>query len=218
MRVRSWALVSALVAVVGVFACARKAADVPSVPPPPISAPAVAVPTSATPDVAFARQVAGVAGFVGGVAGNVAGFNTEAYDHIEENRFHRVDAAPLSTFSVDVDTASYANVRRFLVDGELPPAGAVRTEELINYFRFAYPRPSGVDPFSITTELAECPWNPKHRLALIGLQGRSLQERDPSPRNLVFLLDADRPAHRARPRGHRRLRGCERSGIAVNRR
>src|SRR6185369_13925414 len=66
---------------------------------------------------------------------------------------------------------------------------AVRTEELINYFRFAYPQPSGNVPFSITTELAECPWNPKHRLALIGLQGRSLKERDPSPRNLVFLLD-----------------------------
>jgi Ca-activated chloride channel family protein len=126
---------------------------------------------------------------IGGVAGGVAEFNTEAYDHIEENRFHRVDADPLSTFSVDVDTASYANVRRFLVDGELPPAGAVRTEELINYFRFAYPQPSGNVPFSITTELAECPWNPKHRLALIGLQGRSLKERDPSPRNLVFLLD-----------------------------
>ena len=107
------------------------------------------------------------------VAGNFAGFNTEAYDHIEENRFHRVDADPLSTFSIDVDTASYANVRRFLADGELPPAGAVRTEELVNYFRFAYPQPSGTDPFSITTELAECPWNPKHRLALIGLQGRA---------------------------------------------
>jgi Ca-activated chloride channel family protein len=123
------------------------------------------------------------------LGGEVPRFNTEAYDHIEENRFHRADADPLSTFSIDVDTASYANVRRFLVDGGLPPAGAVRTEELINYFRFAYPQPSGNDPFSITTELAECPWNPKHRLALIGLQGRALGDRDPAPRNLVFLLD-----------------------------
>jgi Ca-activated chloride channel family protein len=100
-----------------------------------------------------------------------------------------VDADPLSTFSIDVDTASYANVRRFLSDGELPPAGAVRTEELINYFRFGYPEPSDGDPFSITTELAACPWNPKHRLALIGLQGRALESRDPAPRNLVFLID-----------------------------
>jgi Ca-activated chloride channel homolog len=130
-----------------------------------------------------ARQVAAK------VAGTFEGFNTEAYDHIEENRFHRVEADPLSTFSVDVDTASYANVRRFLADGELPPAGAVRTEELVNYFRFAYPQPSGTDPFSITTELAECPWNPKHRLALIGLQGREREDRDPAPRNLVFLID-----------------------------
>ena len=119
----------------------------------------------------------------------VGPFNTEAYDHIEENRFRRVVADPLSTFSIDVDTASYANVRRFLTDGGLPPPGAVRIEELINYFRFDYPRPSDRAPFSITTELTACPWNPKHRLALIGLQGRALPERDPSPRNLVFLID-----------------------------
>jgi Ca-activated chloride channel family protein len=138
---------------------------------------------------AAGRMIGVAGGVVGGAAGGIAGFNTEAYDHIEENRFKRVDSDPLSTFSIDVDTASYANVRRFLSDGELPPAGAVRTEELINYFRFGYPEPSGSDPFSITTELAACPWNPKHRLALIGLQGRALDERDPAPRNLVFLLD-----------------------------
>ena len=195
MRMRKWALVIALVIVAAVFACAKKVADVPSVQPPPSAAPAeptasVAASSPAPAYRGLARQAGGAAtALIGGVAGGVAEFNTEAYDHIEENRFHRVDADPLSTFSVDVDTASYANVRRFLVDGELPPAGAVRTEELINYFRFAYPQPSGNVPFSITTELAECPWNPKHRLALIGLQGRSLKERDPSPRNLVFLLD-----------------------------
>jgi len=111
------------------------------------------------PDTAFERAGGGFLG----IAGGVAEFNTEAYDHIEENRFHRVDADPLSTFSVDVDTASYANVRRFLVDGALPPAGAVRTEELINYFRFTYPQPSDHKPFSITTELSACPWNPTHR-------------------------------------------------------
>ena len=125
----------------------------------------------------------------GGSNRQTIGFNTEAYDHIDENRFRRVNADPLSTFSIDVDTASYANVRRFLTDGALPPAGAIRIEELVNYFRFDYPQPSGRDPFSITTELTACPWNPRHRLALIGLQGRELPDREPSPRNLVFLID-----------------------------
>jgi Ca-activated chloride channel homolog len=149
----------------------------------------------------IARQAvgAGVAGgIVGGVpAGLIPGvqdrqtgrFNTEAYDHIDENRFRRVDADPLSTFSIDVDTASYANVRRFLKDGGLPPPGAVRIEELVNYFRFDYPQPSREHPFSVTTELTACPWNPRHRLALIGLQGRELRDREPTPRNLVFLID-----------------------------
>ena len=187
MRKRLWVAITAAV-VAALIACAKKAADISSVqPPPPISADAApaestAVPSSLAQPSLMARQVAKeVASF--------AEFNTEAYAHIEENRFHRVDADPLSTFSIDVDTASYANVRRFLADGKLPPAGAVRTEELVNYFRFAYPQPSGTDPFSITTELAECPWNPKHRLALIGLQGCAREGRDPAPRNLVFLLD-----------------------------
>jgi Ca-activated chloride channel family protein len=113
----------------------------------------------------------------------------ENYRHIDENPFRRVSAEPLSTFSIDVDTASFANVRRFLNDGTLPPIDAVRIEELINYFRYAYPQPSGNSPFSVTTELAECPWNPKHRLALIGLQGRDMPEGKTPPRNLVFLID-----------------------------
>jgi Ca-activated chloride channel family protein len=115
--------------------------------------------------------------------------NTESYEHLEENGFKHVAADPLSTFSVDVDTASYANVRRFLNEGRLPEAGAVRIEELVNYFRLPYATPDGGEPFAITTELAECPWNPKHRLALIGIQGRQLPPREPAPRNLVFLLD-----------------------------
>ena len=168
MRVRIWALITTLVIVAAAFACAKKVADGSSVqPPPPSSAPAVAAELRAEPLVAtrssMARQVAVGGAVVGAIPRDVAGFNTEAYDHIEENRFRRVDADPLSTFSIDVDTASYANVRRFLADGELPPAGAVRTEELVNYFRFTYPQPSGSDPFSITTELAECPWHPTHR-------------------------------------------------------
>jgi Ca-activated chloride channel family protein len=116
-------------------------------------------------------------------------FNNEAYDHIEESGLRRVAKDPLSTFSIDVDTASYANVRRFLTDGALPPADAVRIEELINYFRFDYPQPARNEPFSITTELAPCPWNGKHRLALIGIRGRDTVDTAPKPRNLVFLLD-----------------------------
>ena len=140
---------------------------------------------SATPQ--FRTVVGGVVGAP--LAGPREGFNTESYDHIEKNRFRRVEADPLSTFSIDVDTASYANVRRFITDGMLPPAGAIRIEELVNYFRFDYPQPSANEPFSITTELTPCPWNPRHRLALIGLQGRELKDREPSPRNLVFLID-----------------------------
>jgi Ca-activated chloride channel family protein len=96
---------------------------------------------------------------------------------------------PLSTFSIDVDTASYANVRRFLNQGSLPPADAVRIEELVNYFRFEYPQPRGSEPFSVTTEVAACPWNARHRLALIGLQARPIDTGRPVARNLVFLLD-----------------------------
>ena len=116
-------------------------------------------------------------------------FHTEGYDHLDENPFRRVSADPLSTFSIDVDTASYSNVRRFINTGEMPPAGAIRIEEMINYFRFDYPKPTGDAPFSITTELAVCPWNTTHRLALIGLHGREIPEADASPRNLVFLID-----------------------------
>ena len=117
-------------------------------------------------------------------------FNTEAYDHIQDNRFHRVGTQPVSTFSIDVDTASYSNVRRFLLsEGRLPPADAVRTEELLNYFRFEYPKPQSDMPFSVTTELGACPWNPKHRLALIGLNTARIDLENTPPRNFVFLLD-----------------------------
>src|SRR5204863_6634532 len=78
-------------------------------------------------------------------------FNTEEYDNISENGFHRVTDDPLSTFSIDVDAASYSNVRRYINNNELPPAGAVRTEEMINYFKYQYPQPAGKDPFSINT-------------------------------------------------------------------
>lgn len=117
-----------------------------------------------------------------------AQFNTEEYGHFEENPFFRPGDQPLSTFSIDVDRASYANVRRFLTSGQRPPRDAVRIEEMVNYFTYDYPDPTGA-PFSITTELTACPWNEKHRLLLIGLQGQRMETKDLPPNNLVFLLD-----------------------------
>ncbi|MBW4521220.1 MAG: VWA domain-containing protein [Scytolyngbya sp. HA4215-MV1] len=114
-------------------------------------------------------------------------FNTEGYNPIDENPFQRPLSTPLSTFSIDVDTASYSNVRRFLAQGQLPPKDAVRIEELINYFPYDYPQPKGNEPFSVTTEVAAAAWNPKHKLVQIGLKGKELQTLQPS--NLVFLVD-----------------------------
>jgi Ca-activated chloride channel family protein len=135
------------------------------------------------PGAPAAPHVAGIAG------GSRPSFNTETYDRIDDNRFRRATTDPVSTFSIDVDTASYSNVRRFLGEGRLPPADAVRSEELINYFRFSYPDPKSSAPFSVTTEVVPCPWNPRNRLALIGLQARKLQHEETPARNLVFLLD-----------------------------
>ncbi len=117
-------------------------------------------------------------------------FNTEEYDFISENTFLDALQNPLSTFSIDVDNASYANVRRYLNQyHSMPPADAVRIEEMINYFTYDYPQPSGKRPFSITTEVGECPWAPEHQLVHIGLQGRNPDYNNLKPSNLVFLLD-----------------------------
>ncbi|MEW6125756.1 MAG: VWA domain-containing protein [Acidobacteriota bacterium] len=116
-------------------------------------------------------------------------FNTEDYKKIDENEFLAVNENPLSTFSIDVDTASYSNVRRFINNGQLPPKDAVRIEELINYFKYNYPQPEGDAPFSISTELADCPWETSHKLVQIGLQGKNLDISKAPPSNLVFLLD-----------------------------
>jgi Ca-activated chloride channel family protein len=116
-------------------------------------------------------------------------FNTEEYALIEENPFLSVEANPLSTFSIDVDRASYSNVRRFINEGRRPPRDAVRVEELVNYFPYEYPEPSGEHPFSITTEIAEAPWRPAHRLLRIGLKGLSVESADLPAANFVFLLD-----------------------------
>ncbi len=118
-------------------------------------------------------------------------FNTEAYNRIVDNPFLAAAVNPLSTFGVDVDRASYANVRRFITQGRAVPKDAVRIEELLNYFPYDNPAPSpeSHDPFTVTTELAAAPWAPTHRLVRIALQSRRIDTRDLPPANLVFLLD-----------------------------
>lgn len=117
------------------------------------------------------------------------GYNTEEYRYIAENGYKRVADEPLSTFSVDVDTASYSNVRRMLREGSPVPADAVRIEEMINYFNYEYPEPEGDAPFSVTTEYSICPWNEDNNLLLIGLQAKEIDFEDRPASNFVFLLD-----------------------------
>lgn len=147
-----------------------------------------------------------VGGVLGGVKGELAApvrarpkdsfsyqrhsdWNTEEYDLIYENRFLLALQNPLSTFSIDVDTASYSNVRRFINGNQFPYKDAVRIEEMINYFSYDYAQPKKDYPFSITTEISTCPWNDSHRLIHIGLQGKKLETKTLPPSNLVFLMD-----------------------------
>lgn len=120
---------------------------------------------------------------------NDDGYNREGYDHIQENGFRSVKQEPLSTFSIDVDGASYSNVRRFINNNTLPPAGAVRVEEMINYFQYGYAQPKSGQPFAVHGEMAECPWNSGHRLVLLGVQGRKMPVEDLPSSNLTFLVD-----------------------------
>jgi Ca-activated chloride channel homolog len=113
--------------------------------------------------------------------------NTESYSAIDESPFQRPTDKPLSTFSIDVDTASYSNARRMITDGRVPPKDAVRIEELLNYFSYNYAQPQNNEPFSVNTDVTQAPWNPEHKLVRIGLKGKQLQETPPS--NLVFLID-----------------------------
>jgi Ca-activated chloride channel family protein len=115
--------------------------------------------------------------------------NTEAYNAIHENIFHEALKNPLSTFSIDVDAASYSNMRRFINNGQRPPIDAVRIEEMVNYFDYDYQQPIGEDPFSIYTEIATAPWNANHKLVHIGLQGKKIPTDNLPPSNLVFLMD-----------------------------
>ena len=136
-------------------------------------------------------------GYVRADAGGVPGYirrqrepgNTEAYDRIEENPFLAARTNPLSTFGIDVDRASYSNVRRFVEQGALPPKDAVRLEELVNYFPYDLPAPRGAEPFTVTAETHEAPWKPGHRLVRVALQAKKLDVRELPPSNLVFLID-----------------------------
>ena len=162
-----------------------KDAAPPPAPPPPMSASSYAYGVEG-------GVVGGVAGgVVGGVPGGVIAEPTPqpTYARIEEHDFFDTKTAALTTFSIDVDRASYANIRRFLNHNQLPPPDAVRIEEMVNYFTYALPQPKGEDPFTITTEVSGCPWNNKHRLMRVALQGRNLDEWKMAPNNLVFLLD-----------------------------
>ena len=161
-----------------------------SPPPPPMPPPPAEMRKEAVAG-GYAGFVAGgvAGGVVGGVAAQDVAHNTEEYGRFQENPFLSVVDNPLSTFSIDVDRASYSNVRRYLNAGQRPPRDAVRIEELINYFTFDYPDPHGADPFSVTTETASCPWNAKNRLLLVGLQARRMKTADLPPTNLVFLID-----------------------------
>jgi len=116
-------------------------------------------------------------------------FNTEDYDNIVENKFLAATQNPLSTFSIDVDEAAYSNVRRYLENGSMPPAGAVRIEEMINYFDYNYPQPENGDPFTVNTEISDCPWNSQHKLVHIGLQGKEIPVDNLPASNMVFLVD-----------------------------
>jgi Ca-activated chloride channel family protein len=115
--------------------------------------------------------------------------NTENYAAVAESRFLPAADNPRSTFSIDVDAASYTNVRRFLTSGQRPPRDAVRVEEFLNYFRYDYPEPRGKDRFSVTTDVAVAPWAPEHRLLRVGIKGKSLKAAAVPPTNLVFLID-----------------------------
>ncbi|MFP9115075.1 YfbK domain-containing protein [Flavobacterium sp. RHBU_3] len=115
--------------------------------------------------------------------------NNEEYGSFEENRFESPATAPLSTFAIDVDNASYTNIRRFISMGQTVPKDAVRIEEMINFFKYKYPQPKGDDPISINSEYSSCPWNPQHTLLKIGLKGKELRESELPSSNYVFLID-----------------------------
>ncbi len=116
-------------------------------------------------------------------------WNTDEYTHFESNRFLSTLTSPLSTFAADVDTSSYAHFRRLVLNGEHVPADAIRIEEMLNYFHYDYAQPKGDDPFGVTVEISDCPWNEKTKLMLIGLQAKEVTKAERPGHNLVFLID-----------------------------
>ncbi len=193
MRVRRLALAAALL----VAACTSYRTELPPSTPPP--QPPVTTNDGRAPEKPLSppretkvKQEAGAAlralGYYS--APDDLASNTEAYARITDNGFRSVFEEPLSTFSADVDTASYANVRRFLQGGALPPADAVRIEELVNYFRYdGDPEPPSGQPFGVSTEVGACPWRVGHLLLRVGLRAQRIANADVPPRNLVFLID-----------------------------
>jgi Ca-activated chloride channel family protein len=150
-----------------------------------IAPPAGALRTSPAPSAA--RMASQEGGSVSGIFRRPTG--TESYTSVVENRFIRASDEPLATFSIDVDTASYSNVRRFLNQGQLPPRDAVRIEELVNYFTYDYPSPASKGPIGASIAAAAAPWNPEHRLVRIGVKARQIDTARRPPSNLVFLID-----------------------------
>lgn len=166
--------------------------------PPPPPPPAVMAAPMPVPNASSEIMVTGAKRISGAQVRSIGGAappygsaqNTERYDGKQVAAIQSVATTPVSTFSVDVDTGSYANVRRFLKDGHLPPAEAVRTEEMINYFRYDYPRPTDrTQPFSVTTNVSTTPWNPNTQLLRIGLRGYDVSTAARPRANLVFLVD-----------------------------
>lgn len=163
------------------------------------AAPPTGVAPSVTPSPGLSRPASSVPGQIvahsaeaaryAHTLGPVPDTSMDAYARVDPSGYRRVGDAPLSTFSVDVDTASYSNARRFLMEGDLPPADAVRVEEWVNYFTYTYRPPKGDDAFSVDTALTTCPWNPRHQLLRVGVRGRPLPPAAPPARNLVFLVD-----------------------------
>ena len=142
--------------------------------------------TAANYEMKYATEAVGLAN---DAAAETPGYNTEEYDTITENTFMSAVSDPLSTFSIDVDTASYTNIRRMINYGQSIPADAVRIEEMINYFDYDYPDPREGEPFSVNTELSGCPWNSDTKLLRIGLKAKDIDLSGRTPMNLVFLID-----------------------------
>ncbi len=179
---------------------ATRTTAMPAPPAPPSPPPAVEEMTMAAPAPAAPAPALQMAGRMAGMNAMRVGYmpmqpmpgdiNSERYTHRDTNPVQLVTEQPVSTFSIDVDTGSYTNVRRMLNEGQLPPADAVRAEEFINYFDYGYTPPeSREQPFSVTTELAPAPWNAKRQLLMIGIQGYRVPKAEIPASNLVFLID-----------------------------